>query len=115
VKGLLKKVNLLPSVISENEIEAENINWNERLSGGEKQKIAIIRAILNNPTFIIMDEATSALDRQNKQIMYKMIKEYISKLEKYIIIYTDHGLVEDFADSTLEISGQNLEYYNDII
>ncbi|WP_425364497.1 ATP-binding cassette domain-containing protein [Candidatus Tisiphia endosymbiont of Mystacides longicornis] len=113
-KSLLNEVKLLPGVIREDELETENINWNERLSGGEKQKIAIVRAILANPRFIIMDEATSALDTENKLIVYEIVKRYITKLENYIVIYTDHNTTDGFADATLTINGQNLEY-NDLI
>ena len=114
VKSLLTAVKLLPSVIrEEDELEAENINWNNRLSGGEKQKIGIIRALLINPKFIIMDEATSALDIANKQIVYEVVKDYIASLEEnYTIIYTDHGVTESFADTILSISGQSLEYHD---
>ena len=114
VKSLLTAVRLLPSVIrEEDELKAENINWNNRLSGGEKQKIGIIRALLVNPKFIIMDEATSALDIANKQIVYKVVKDYIASLqENYTIIYTDHGVTESFADTILTISGQSLEYHD---
>ena len=114
VKSLLTAVKLLPSVIrEEDELEAENINWNNRLSGGEKQKIGIIRALLVNPKFIIMDEATSALDIANKQIVYKVVKDYIASLqENYTIIYTDHGVTESFVDTILTISGQSLEYHD---
>jgi ABC-type iron transport system FetAB ATPase subunit len=57
-----------------------------------------------------MDEATSALDVENKQIIYKLIKEYITTLENYTIIYTDHDNTEGFADAYLTIVGQSLEF-----
>ena len=108
-KHLLKVAKLLPCVIKNNELESENINWNERLSGGEKQKLGIIRAILTDSTFIIMDEATSALDIKNKQIIYEMVKENVMKLENYIVIYTDHDSMCHFGDVILTITGQGLE------
>lgn len=108
IKQLLKEVKLLPNAIRENEIESENIKWYERLSGGEIQKIGIVRALLTECQFIIMDESTSALDLENREIVYQVIKKHISKLKNHMIIYTEHGFTPNFADVVLEINGQNL-------
>lgn len=111
-KYLLTVLGLMPNAIKEGELSQEDINWNERLSGGEKQKIAIIRSLLKNPRLIIMDEATSALDQPNKKTVYKLIKNYLAKIDDYMLIYTEHGHTENFADVILTVTGQSLEYHD---
>ena len=56
----------------------EDDNEEVNVSGGEKQRIAISRAILKNPVILLLDEATSALDKENEEI----IKESLNKLMK---------------------------------
>lgn len=110
-KALLEEIGLLPTSIKEHELESSDINWNQRLSGGEKQKIGVIQAILAKPKFIIMDESTSALDLNNRHIVYNMIKKYLTTLENYTVIYTEHSDTPGFADAILTLGGQNLECY----
>lgn len=56
-----------------------------KLSGGEKQRVAIARTILKRPKIMVFDEATSSLDSQSEQSIIKSIKE-ISKTTTSIII-----------------------------
>ena len=56
----------------------EDDNKEINVSGGEKQRIAIARAILKNPAILLLDEATSALDKDNEEI----IKNSLNKLMK---------------------------------
>lgn len=70
------------------------------LSGGEKQRIAILRAMINNPSFYLLDEPSGALDSENTQYMMKVFKN-ISK-EKLVIMVTHNiSLAETYADKLL--------------
>lgn len=55
----------------------ETDNWQQRLSGGEAQRIAIARAILAKPQWLFLDEATSALDEPNEAEVYKVLKQHL--------------------------------------
>ena len=56
-----------------------------KLSGGEKQRVAIARTILKNPTILLFDEATSALDSATEQDILKSLKE-VSKGHTTLVI-----------------------------
>eukprot|EP01130_Rhizamoeba_saxonica_P000950 TRINITY_DN1082_c0_g1_i1.p1 TRINITY_DN1082_c0_g1~~TRINITY_DN1082_c0_g1_i1.p1 ORF type:complete len:312 (-),score=62.39 TRINITY_DN1082_c0_g1_i1:872-1807(-) len=50
-------------------------NWDNILSGGEKQKIVLARVLYHKPKFVLMDESTSALDADMERIVYNILAE----------------------------------------
>lgn len=56
-----------------------------KLSGGEKQRVAIARTLLKNPSILIFDEATSALDSRSEQMIQAQLKE-IAKTRTSLVI-----------------------------
>ena len=46
-----------------------------RLSGGEKQRLAIARVLLKNPSIVVLDEATSHLDAENEVLVQKALEK----------------------------------------
>jgi len=58
------------------EIDSED-NWPQRLSGGEQQRLAIARAILDKPDWLFLDEATSALDEKLEAEIYRMLRKVL--------------------------------------
>jgi putative ATP-binding cassette transporter len=53
----------------------ETDNWTQRLSGGEQQRLAIARAVLAGPDWLLLDEATAALDEETEAAIYAMLAD----------------------------------------
>lgn len=66
------------------DIQNQNIN---SLSGGQLQRVFIVRAMLNSPQVLILDEPTASVDKQNKQFFYEAIEE-LNKQGITIILIT---------------------------
>ena len=92
----------LPKMIAKQKIDKNEINklfeyfdlkdrmksFPNDLSGGEKQRVAVMRAIINNPSVIIADEPTGNLDKENVFKMISLFKKLNSEKELTIIIAT---------------------------
>ncbi|PPI79941.1 ABC transporter ATP-binding protein/permease [Marinobacter flavimaris] len=74
-----------------------------KLSGGEKQRVAIARVILKNPPLLILDEATSSLDSLSEQAILTALKE-VSQRRTTLVIAHRLSTVMD-ADSILVMEG----------
>ena len=69
------------------------------LSEGEKQRVSIARALVNNPQLILADEPTSALDDENCTAVIELLKEISEKANSTLLIVThDNRLKEHFSN-----------------
>ncbi len=64
-----------------------------RLSGGEQQRVALLRAMLSLPRLILLDEPFSALDEKNKNEAYDLLQSVISEIEAPALLIT-HDMKE---------------------
>ena len=75
-----------------------------QLSGGECQRVAVARALINSPKVILADEPSGSLDSQNKQELHQLFFELRDELgQTFIIVTHDEGLAAQ-ADRTLHMS-----------
>lgn len=51
--------------------------WSHILSLGEQQRVAIVRALLNQPDMLFLDEASSAMDEQSESLVYDLLNQYL--------------------------------------
>lgn len=80
------------------------------LSGGEKQRLSLIRAIINSPKLILADEPTGALDLENSIKLMEELKE-ISKSALVICVTHSETLANTFGDGIIHIkNGEIVEY-----
>ena len=72
------------------------------LSGGEKQRTAIARALMNDPDMILADEPTGALDRQNAMKLMDMLRA-ISKDGRLVVVVTHSAMVAAECDRVIRL------------
>ena len=100
-KEINKKVDVALKLAN---IEHKKDETVSNLSGGEKQRTAIARALVNNPDIILCDEPTANLDNKNSLKFIEVMRK-LKKLNKTIIIATHDPIFDklDFVDNTINI------------
>lgn len=73
------------------------------LSGGEKQRVAIMRAFMNNPKIILADEPTASLDAHRATEVTEMIRERITNEDMVGILITHDTRLFDYADRVIDL------------
>lgn len=73
------------------------------LSGGEKQRVALVRALINNPPIIFADEPTGAIDEENSLIIMDELK-LISKDKLVLIVTHDQSIVNKYANGKITLN-----------
>ena len=80
-----------------------------KLSGGESQRVAIGRALSNNPKFILADEPTGNLDKDNTLLIFNILKKITLDTEKSCIIATHNNFLAEKMDRIFFIENQNIK------
>lgn len=78
------------------------------LSGGEQQRVAVARALINDPEVILADEPSGNLDTENKQELHKLFMTLRDRFQKTLVIVThDHSLA-GMADRIITMKDGNI-------
>ena len=100
-KKLLRKVGLTN----------RSNHYPSQLSGGEKQRVSIARALINDPQIILADEPTGSLDLETAKGIFDLLKKQINA-NRLIIFATHNRFFADKSDCLLEIVNGNIKTIN---
>ena len=100
-KNILKKVGLL------NRLD----HYPNELSGGEKQRVSISRALVNEPKIILADEPTGNLDKKNSVEIFSLLKKQINP-KRLILFATHNRFLANKSDYLLEMVDGNIKSTN---
>ena len=88
-------MEILKTLFVNKTLDSEILENGANLSGGEKQKIAIVRALINKPELLILDEVCSNIDQQSVEEIYSLLNQ---EKESRITILITHDTLPDFLD-----------------
>lgn len=83
------------------------------LSGGEKQRVAVARALVNNPAVILADEPSGSLDSQNKAELHQLFFDLRDKFGQTFVIVTHDEQLASITDRTIKMRDGLLEAVED--
>lgn len=74
-----------------------------QLSGGEKQRVAVARALINNPLLILADEPTGALDSDNRKDLHRIFKQLNEERGQTFLIVSHDPEISQVAHRTIRL------------
>jgi putative ABC transport system ATP-binding protein len=93
-----KRSKRIHEIMEEMHISHRADAYSNKISGGERQRGAIARALVNNPKLILADEPTGNVDSQTARAILKSMRTHINKTDGTILIATHDHSVADMAD-----------------
>ena len=103
-----KSVNLAKKIIKNMGLSSRLNHFPSELSGGENQRIAIARALINNPEIILADEPTGSLDFENAKQIFKVLFNLKNK-NRIIIFATHNRYFANMADCKIKMIGGKMK------
>ncbi|WP_440911998.1 ABC transporter ATP-binding protein [Candidatus Pelagibacter sp.] len=105
--SIIKAKNILKKVGLSNRID----HYPNELSGGEKQRVSISRALVNEPNIILADEPTGSLDKKTADEIFDLLKKQITP-DRLILFATHNRFLAKKSDYLLEIVDGKLKSTN---
>lgn len=99
-KEAIKRANDLIEIVGLTKVRN---NKATDISGGQQQRAAIARALINNPRIILGDEPTGNLDSESTETVYNLLKEINQEYKSTFIVITHDKRIAEKADRILEI------------
>ncbi len=98
----------IEEVLESVHLEEFNNKMPHELSGGEKQRAAIARSLLNNPKVILADEPTGSLDPKKSEKIIELLKEINEKGTTILIATHDYEIIKKFNSRIIKCSEKKL-------
>lgn len=109
---------ILPALLAKNKISHDKVNelfsivglgdkkalLPSQLSGGEQQRVAIVRALINSPRILFADEPTGNLDSSNGKIVFDLLLDFTRKENKTLVYVTHDTSIAQKAHRIIELS-----------
>ena len=105
-------INLAKKIIKNVGLSSRLNHFPSELSGGENQRIAIARALINNPEIIIADEPTGSLDFENAKQIFELLLNLKNK-NRIIIFATHNRYFANMADCKIKMIGGKMKITNE--
>jgi len=80
--------------------------WNRpayKLSGGEQQRVAIARSLVNSPKYLLADEPTGNLDSKNSEIVFELLMKLARSMGIAVVLVTHNEKLSSLADETFQM------------
>ena len=95
--------NKAKNLLNDFGILSKEKSYIDQLSGGEKQRVAISRALMLNPKMLLVDEATSSLDPKRRDEFMKILNNLKNSGMKIVIVSHDHDILKAHCDRLIYI------------
>ena len=103
----VQKINYVKKEFSKLKMEDKIMNFPKELSGGEQQRVALIRALINNPKIILADEPTGNLDKDNERMVFEILRQEANN-GKCVVVVSHNPKIIHYADVVLYLNNGEL-------
>ena len=91
------------------DLQQRQHNFPHQLSGGEKQRVALCRALVNDPQIVFADEPTGNLDSANGETILQLLLELRSELDTTLVLATHSREISSKADRIVQLADGRIQ------